>query len=151
MEADLGTLSTTSGSIKRSAGRVIRIINNLDHSVQVSPESRGAFSAHFHFSMAYLLFRPAHVINNAQKYFWPKEGGRGFRGKIAPRALHFPQRLRHFRYFRNFVCICAWAAMRCANVLIAAIKARIGLQYLCKFMFDYCIRVPERPERPRGL
>ena len=36
MEADLGTLSTTSGSIKRSAGRVIRIINNLDHSVQVS-------------------------------------------------------------------------------------------------------------------
>ncbi|XP_017844502.1 echinoderm microtubule-associated protein-like CG42247 [Drosophila busckii] len=34
MEADLGTLSTTSGSIKRSAGRVIRIINNLDHSVQ---------------------------------------------------------------------------------------------------------------------
>jgi len=41
--------------------------------------------------------------------------------------------------------------MRCANVLIAAIKARIGLQYLCKFMFDYCIRVPERAgeaERP---
>lgn len=36
MEADLGTLSTTSGSIKRSAGRVIRIVNNLDHSVQVS-------------------------------------------------------------------------------------------------------------------
>ena len=36
MEADLGTISTTSGSIKRSAGRVIRIINNLDHSVQVS-------------------------------------------------------------------------------------------------------------------
>lgn len=36
MEADLGTLSTTSGSIKRSAGRVIRIINHLDHSVQVS-------------------------------------------------------------------------------------------------------------------
>ncbi|XP_055857090.1 echinoderm microtubule-associated protein-like CG42247 isoform X1 [Episyrphus balteatus] len=34
MEADLGTLSTTSGSIKRSAGRVIRIINSLDHSVQ---------------------------------------------------------------------------------------------------------------------
>lgn len=38
MEADLGTLSTTSGSIKRSAGRVIRIINNLDHSVQVSEQ-----------------------------------------------------------------------------------------------------------------
>lgn len=35
MEADLGTLSTTSGSIKRSAGRVIRIINNLDHTIQV--------------------------------------------------------------------------------------------------------------------
>ncbi|XP_037908857.1 echinoderm microtubule-associated protein-like CG42247 isoform X3 [Hermetia illucens] len=34
MEADLGTLSTTSGSIKRSAGRVIRIINNLDHTIQ---------------------------------------------------------------------------------------------------------------------
>jgi len=99
MEADLGTLSTTSGSIKRSAGRVIRIINNLDHSVQVSPESRGAFSAHFHFSMPYLLFRPAHVINNAQKYFWPKEGGRGFRGKIAPRALHFPNDCGIFAIF----------------------------------------------------
>ena len=36
MEADLGTLSSTTGSIKRSAGRVIRIINNLDHAVQVS-------------------------------------------------------------------------------------------------------------------
>lgn len=36
--------------------------------------------------------------------------------------------------------------MRCANVLIAAIKARIGLQYLCKFMFDYCIRAPRGGE-----
>lgn len=49
MEADLGTLSTTSGSIKRSAGRVIRIINNLDHSVQVSRgECNANIQMHIH-------------------------------------------------------------------------------------------------------
>lgn len=49
MEADLGTLSTTSGSIKRSAGRVIRIINNLDHSVQVSRgECNANIQLHIH-------------------------------------------------------------------------------------------------------
>lgn len=64
------------------------------------------------------------------------------------RSANFPIDCGHFRYFRNFVCICAWAAMRCANVLIAAIKARIGLQYLCKFMFDYCIR--ESPRQSSG-
>lgn len=34
-DADLPTAGTTSSGVKPSAGRVIRIINNLDNSVQV--------------------------------------------------------------------------------------------------------------------
>lgn len=113
MEADLGTLSTTSGSIKRSAGRVIRIINNLDHSVQVSPESsvltggrakgwgmEGGWSFSTS-SISHLLFRAAHVINNAQKYFLVvvSELRGGLSGKIAPRALHFPNDCGIFAMF----------------------------------------------------
>lgn len=115
MEADLGTLSTTSGSIKRSAGRVIRIINNLDHSVQVSKGECNANTAAQTHSQAH-IHRDSLIHIHTYIHLYSTAVGQKLK-------------TQYTRGWRNWKRLCQKTLLLC----------RIYCKYWLNYVFDKCI------------